>query len=114
MFRSQALGHGSAGRGKLAACTLRALPGTPAVTPGRGEGGRAELRGPGSACAQGTDQGQQKHPGGVTSGSSLCSPAAGKGRFPVGSAQAAPVPAGGGGTGCLQGGLSCRSFRDLM
>ena len=93
MFRSQALGHGNAGRGKLAACTLRALPGTPAVTPGRGEDG----------LASGTDPGQQKNPSDVTSVNSLCNSAAGKGRFPVGSAQAALVPASSG-----EGRVVCR------
>lgn len=66
------------------------------MTPDRGEGGRAELRVPGSTHASSTDQEQQKNPSDLTSVSSLCSSAAGKGRFPVGSAQAALVPASSG------------------
>lgn len=111
MFRSQALGHGSVGRGKLAACMLRTLPGTPAAMPARGEDG----------LAGGTDPGQQEkkpkqhNPGDVTSVNSLCNRATGKGGFPVGSAQAALVPRKQrGGMGCLQGGLSCRSLRYLI
>lgn len=86
-------GHGSVGRGKLAAGTLRALPGTPGVMPGRGEDG----------LAGGTHHGQQKnHPSGVRSVKAL-QPCRWERGFPVGCARAALVAAGGGGDGLFAG-----------